>query len=194
MSLPKALLIGDSIRMGYGPHTAELLKGVVDVHGVEENCGPTIRGLERLDAWLGEGRWDVIHFNFGLHDLKYVNEQGEAVRPDEGRRQVEPDQYEKNLDEIVTRLKRTGAKLIFATTTPVPEGTGIRVQGDAAEYNRIALRVMEKHGVQVNDLYGFAKPRLEELQNPRDVHFKPEGYRALAEQAAAAIRAALGLG
>ena len=26
-------------------------------------------GLARLEQWLGDERWDVIHFNWGLHDL-----------------------------------------------------------------------------------------------------------------------------
>jgi lysophospholipase L1-like esterase len=194
-ALPRVLLIGDSIRMGYEPYVRELLKDIAEVHGVEMNCGPTVRGLEHLDRWLGDTRWDLIHFNFGLHDLKHVirTSEGEekAVNVPEGQRQVPLDRYERNLDEIVRGLKRTGAKLIFATTTPVPEGTGIRLKGDAAMYNLVALRVMRKHDVRVNDLYHFVKGRQADLQRPNNVHFTDRGSQALAEQVAEAIKEAL---
>ena len=87
----------------------------------------------------------------------------------------------------VKRLKKTGAELIFTTTTPVPDGTGIRVKGDAEEYNAAAERVMKKHGVTVNDLYSFAMPRLAEIQRANNVHFNEIGSRLLAEQVAGAI-------
>ncbi len=71
--LPRVLLIGDSISIGYTVPVRELLAGQANVHRPLTNCGPTTRGLEQLDGWLGEEKWDVIHFNFGLHDLKYID-------------------------------------------------------------------------------------------------------------------------
>ena len=68
--LPRVLLIGDSISMGYTLPVRKMLAGTANVHRVPENAGDTARGLEKLDAWLGDKPWDVIHFNFGLHDLK----------------------------------------------------------------------------------------------------------------------------
>ncbi|MBI4893423.1 MAG: SGNH/GDSL hydrolase family protein [Acidobacteria bacterium] len=111
--LKRVLLIGDSISMGYTPVVRERLRGRANVHRIGENGGPTSNGVAKVDAWLGTFEWDVIHFNFGLHDLKVM---------DDGKRQVELDQYEANLRKIAARLKETGAKVIFATTTPVPEG------------------------------------------------------------------------
>lgn len=61
--LPRVLLIGDSISMGYTLGVRAKLKGVANVHHPAENCGPTERGLARLDTWLGTNHWDVIHFN-----------------------------------------------------------------------------------------------------------------------------------
>ena len=92
---------------------------------------------------------------------------------------------------MVERLKKTGAKLIFATTTPVPDGTGIRAKGDAVIYNRAAERVMKRHGVPINDLYSFALPRLKEIQTEQNVHFNPQGSELLAEQVANSILKAL---
>src|SRR5688572_12316649 len=83
--LPRVLLIGDSISMGYTVPVRRQLEGKANVHRIPENGGPTINGLKKLDAWLGDGKWDVIHFNWGLHDLRL--DKG-------GKHQVEIADYE----------------------------------------------------------------------------------------------------
>jgi acyl-CoA thioesterase-1 len=190
-SLPKVLIIGDSISIGYFKPLQEQLKNVAVVTHNEGNAQHTAYGLKKLDEWLGDTRWDVIHFNFGLHDLKYIDEQGRNTSVETGKHQIPIDQYERNLDKIVIRLKKTGAKLIFATTTPVPDGTGFRAKGDAAIYNRAAEKVMKRYGVQIDDLYSFALPRLKEIQRERNVHFTQKGSEQLAEQVAETIIKAL---
>jgi acyl-CoA thioesterase-1 len=190
-ALPRVLLIGDSISIGYTLPTRAALAGKANVHRPPTNCGPTTRGLQSIDDWLGDSKWDVIHFNWGLHDLKYMDEKGGLADPEKGEQQVPIDQYEKNLDQLVQRMKKTGATLIWCSTTPVPEGSKGRVKGDAAKYNTAAKRVMEKHGVAVDDLYAFALPRLKEIQRPANVHFTPDGSKALAAQVAASILQAL---
>ncbi len=183
----RVLIIGDSISIGYFKPLQKLLEGKAVVEHNAGNAADTANGLANLDKWLGDTRWDVIHFNHGLHDLKYVDEQGRNTAVEKGKQKIPIDQYEKNLDELVTRLKKTGAKLIFATTTPVPDGTGFRVKGDAQKYNVAARRVMKKHGVTINDLYSFALPRLGEIQRPQNVHFTEAGSQLLAEQVANSI-------
>ena len=42
--LPRVLLIGDSISIGYTAPVREMLKGVANVHRPLTNCGPTTRG------------------------------------------------------------------------------------------------------------------------------------------------------
>lgn len=182
--LPRVLIIGDSISIGYTPFVRELLRGVANVHRIPENGGPTSRGVEQIEKWLGEGKWDVVHFNFGLHDLRVM--EGE-------RRQVALEDYEKNLERLAVRMRQTGAKLIFATTTPVPEGNvnPRRIPADVVCYNDVARRVASRHGIAINDLYSAVLPRLAELQLPVNVHFKPEGYKFLAEKVAEAIQTAL---
>jgi hypothetical protein len=181
-SLPRVLLIGDSISIGYTVPTREALRGKANVHRAPTNCGPTIRGLESLDQWLGDGRWDVIHFNWGLHDLKRID----------GKHQVPIDEYEKNLRELVGRLKKTGATLVWASTTPVPEGSSPpRANDDTIAYNAVAKKIMDENGIAIDDLYAFVLPRLKEIQLPANVHFTPEGYAALAGQVSASILKAL---
>jgi lysophospholipase L1-like esterase len=81
---------------------------------------------------------------------------------------------------IVARLKQTGAKLIYATTTPVPGGSQGRVEDDTIRYNAVAVRVMQELGVAINDLHAFVKPRQAQLQRPANVHFTDEGSAQLA--------------
>lgn len=192
--LPRVLLIGDSISIGYTVAVRDELKGKANVHRPLTNCGPTIRGIEQIDNWLGDKKWDVIHFNWGLHDLKYMGANGEnlADPKDSGSHQQVPiDEYEKHLRTLVARMKETGIKLIWCSTTPVPEGAGGRVVGDSARYNEVAAKVMKEHGVAIDDLYAFAKPQLAEIQLKANVHFSPEGSKVLAQQVAASIMAAL---
>jgi len=185
------LSIGDSISIGYFKPLKERLKDVAIVTHHEGNAQHSANGLKKLDEWLGDTKWDVIHFNHGLHDLKYIDARGKNAAVETGKQQIPIDQYEQNLEEMVKRLKKTGAKLIFATTTPVPDGTKIRAKGDAVLYNRAAVKVMEKHGVPINDLYSFALPRLKEIQRDSNVHFFPKGSEFLAEQCAKSILKAL---
>lgn len=189
--LPRVLLIGDSISIGYTIPTRDHLEGKANVHRIPVNGGPTSRAIERLDSWLGGSRWDVIHFNFGLHDLKHVDDAGRPVNLTTGRRQVEIDAYRDNLRAIVKRLKQTGATLIWCSTTPVPEGAKGRVAGDELEYNAVAADVMREEGVAINDLHAFAAPRMAEIAKPADVHYTRQGSQLLADEVARRIEAAL---
>ncbi|MSQ95141.1 MAG: SGNH/GDSL hydrolase family protein [Gemmataceae bacterium] len=182
-ALPRVLLIGDSISIGYTPATRKLLAGKANVHRIPENGGPTDNGTKKTKKWLGEGKWDVIHFNWGLHDIKLGS----------GKHQVPIEDYEKNLRELVKAMKGTGAKLIWATTTPVPEGktSPPRKNADVIEYNKSAKKIMEENGVAINDLYVFALPQLDKLQLKVNVHFTEKGSEALAVRVAATIEAAL---
>ena len=191
--LPRVLLIGDSISIGYTLAVREELKGVANVHRPPTNCGPTTNGLANLDKWLGDKPWDVIHFNWGLHDLKYMDEKGALVNPKEpkAKQQVPPEQYEKNLRELVGRLKKTQATLIWCATTPVPEGAAGRIADDSVPYNAIASKVMNEAGITTDDLHAFAKSRIKDIQLPANVHFSGDGSKTLAQQVAKSITSAL---
>jgi len=190
-SLPSVLLIGDSISIGYTLPTRERMEGRANVLRPPINCGPTTRGLEHLDEWVSSSPWAVVHYNFGLHDLKQIDADGQIVPPDQGTYQVPIENYEQNLSVISDRLLETGAALIWASTTPVPEGATGRVAGDAARYNEVALRVVETRGVRINDLYTFALDRLEDIQQPANVHFTDAGSAALANRVADTLKDSL---
>ena len=182
--LPRVLLIGDSISIGYTLDTRKLLEGKANLHRIPVNGGPTTRGLESIDSWLGDGPWAVIHFNWGLHDLKFM---------EDGKHQAPLAEYETNLRRLVARLKKTGARLIWASTTPVPNAklSPPRKNSDVIAYNAAARGIMVEHDIAINDLYQVALPRLAEMQRPANVHFTNEGYQRLAEQASAAVLEAL---
>jgi len=160
-----------------------------------ENCAGTDKGLANTDRWLAAegGKWDVIHFNFGLHDLKRVDPKtGRNSNDPEDPRQTELADYRKQLEVIVDKLQKTGAKLVFATTTPYPEGVRPhRDVADAARYNEVAVELMKSRGIAIDDLHAFALPRLAKLQRPKNVHFSPEGSQQLARRVVRSIRRAL---
>ena len=173
--LPRVLLIGDSVSRGYTQPTRAALAGVANVHRAPANCGPTAAGVKNLEVWLGVGKWDVIHFNFGIHD-----------------RGTPAADYVQRLEAIVGRLEKTGAKLVWASTTPIPDNPAQKQTARSiVEKNALAAEVMRKHGIPTDDLFAALTPRLAELQNPNDVHFTGAGYEFLGARVAAAIRAAL---
>lgn len=172
--LPRVLLIGDSVSRGYTLAVRHALAGRVNLHRAPENCGPTKNGLKKLDVWLGSGHWDVIHFNFGIHD-----------------RALKPDEYARNLEQIVARLEKTGAKIIWASTTPMPPGSTKYPQAPIDKLNEIAAAVMQKHHIAMDDLGAAIQPRLAEFQNKDDVHFNAAGYDFLGQTVAKSITEAL---
>lgn len=193
--LPKVLLLGDSISIGYTPFVIEGMKGKAVVSRPKANCGNTQAGLANLDKWIAGGPWAMIHFNWGLHDLCYRNpeskEQGHRDKV-KGTLSVPLPEYQKNLETLVERLKATGATLIFATTTVVPEGEAGRIVGDDVKYNEVAVRVMKKQGVAIDDLYALTKTFGPELfAGPGNVHYTKEGSTKLAAQVMESIESAL---
>jgi hypothetical protein len=100
------------------------------------------------------------------------------------------------MEELVKKMKATGAKLVFATTTPVVSATKplreLREPEAPGKYNEAALKIMAANGIKVDDLYGLVLPNLGALQKRNNVHFTPEGSQVLAKQVAKAIEAELG--
>jgi lysophospholipase L1-like esterase len=179
---PRVLLIGDSISIGYLESVRERLKDKADVRGLPLATKSSTQGLAEIDAHLTNMRWDVIHFNWGLNDLEHF---GTA------KQRVPLDLYEENLTKLVDKLEETGAVLIWATTTPIPKGTGTRTHGDAVKYNAVAAKVMQDRRIRINDLYAFALSRLADIQKPTDVHYTVEGYAVLGGQVARSVQLAL---
>jgi acyl-CoA thioesterase-1 len=214
--LPRVLLIGDSISIGYTQPVRALLAGKANILRIPANGGPTSRGLQHIDKWLDAGPFDVIHFNWGLHDCRIQWPKDEL--------QIPIEDYEANLKKLVERLKQTDATLIWATTTAVVDGKpGERRKRrlkDVQAYNAVARRIMDDAGIPINDLYAALmsideskvatdeeppakgkgkakaktppKPMTRQGITTRDgTHFTGKGYQFLAKRVAAAILKAL---
>ena len=142
------------------------------------------------DKRLGNKKWDVIHFNFGLHDLKHVKVAGTAENSNDFNdpQQADLATYTANMKKLVAQLKANGAKLIFATTTPYPAGVKpARAPENAAKYNEAALKIMSENNIEVNDLYSLVLPKLDKIQKPVNVHFHKEGSKMMGDHISQAI-------
>jgi len=186
--MPSVVLIGDSIRMSYQPFVTEILRGEADVWGPEENGGTSVNVLAHLGSWAIARDADVIHLNCGLHDLKRLE--------DPARTDVPLDAYRDNVRTILTTLgERTRSRIIWAATTPVnpqwhEQNKGfVRLEADVDAYNEAAAAVATELGLQIDDLCAAVEAAgCDSVLGPDGVHFKPEGYRLLAETVAEAVR------
>jgi len=140
---PSVIMIGDSVSEGYQPVvTANLSKVAFIQHSPWSTGGgadDVNNGLNCEEAFLrtamyAPAKWDLITFNFGLHDLGGT------------------DGYESALVNFTRRLTATGAKLAFVSTTPfMPD----HYHGNTIveQLNAIAQRVVAAAGVPYLDLY-----------------------------------------
>jgi len=190
-ALPCVLLLGDSIRQTYQPLVAEALAARADVVGPAENGTFSANTLACLDRWLDElGLPDIVHWNNGLHDI------GHRIGREPQQYSVE--QYLANLEAILQRLRQAGAKVIWATTTPI-KGERIDahadewtfVQKEIDEYNAAARGFMEARGVGVNDLHAIVAPDTSRYVGEDRLHLSDEGNALAAQAAVEAIEAAL---
>ena len=186
------MLIGDSIRMHYGPRVARELAPDLDVWGPSENCGNSANVLAHIDEWLADQRPDVVHLSCGLHDLRFD--------PGAPTRQVPLDDYRSNLRQIFERLDRGNrGRVIWATITPVDDErhrvsrASRRHEEDVGAYNEAGLEIAREHGAHIDDLHGLVIARGPlGLLGPDGVHFTEAGYALLASAVAASVRACLG--
>ena len=184
-ALPKVLLLGDSIRLSYADVVARRLAGKAVVISPRDNGRDSENMLKQLARWTMDVQPQVVHFNCGIHDSKWLEK--------EQRFQVSPRQYAENLRAIVVRLREeTSAKIVFATTSPVLDAraaaTGeerdYALSGEQIErYNGIAREVMAVLAVPINDLYAVlsdpdAQFSLGELIGDDGVHLTPVGREA----------------
>ena len=196
-NLPRVLILGDSISIGYTARVKEYLHGRANVHRPPVNCQHTAYGLANLAQWLGKERWDVIHFNWGIWDTHLLNAKSGGLIRNEGaadprlvRVRHTPRQYEENLTKLLKTLKGTGATLIWASTTPVVSRKGDRLNVIPA-YNKVAARVMKKNGVAIDDLCGYVISQPAKCPQTDGCHFTAAGYKNLSEQVGKAILDAL---
>lgn len=184
-SLPRILLIGDSIANGYLEPVRKALEGKANI---DAWITPTHQGDKRLPAIVEEiakqHDYAIIHFNLGLHGWQ------------KGR--IPEGQFEPLTHALVQGLKRGApkARLIWAATTPVtvkgePGKLDPEVQPIIDAHNAMALKVMQEEGVAINDLGGLMLKHLD-LAYGDMFHWKKEGMvfivNAVTETLAAGLK------
>lgn len=188
---------GDSVSKGIFAELAHLLTRYEPFHpsnNVGGGCGNVIRGKFCTDLWLhgadgvaNQRKWDVITFNFGLHDMAQDSEH------------VDLNVYKRNLKNISSKLLAAADRVFWVSSTPVPNIalSPPRPQKDVAIYNKAAKEVMDELHIPIIDLYAFVIehcggdehyttcPGFQQLTN---VHFEKAGYQKMARYIHRSIR------
>jgi len=185
--LPYVLLLGDSISNGYDIPVREMLSGKANVYQLGSgftcpvNWGNILESIKSQERKQG-APFSVIHFNWGLHALKYIDAQGKLSSVSEGRRCVPPEKYADELNLAFDALEKTDATIIWAATTPEHHAIWAK-PNDAELYNKIAEEVVKKRNVPINDLFSVAQKE-KEFTNPHGCHYTARGSRILATNVA----------
>ncbi len=176
--IPQILYLGDSVHQSIVQAAAKELDKEVSIQypkiGTTNDSGAA---LTNIDSILGTTAWDIIYFNFGIGDLFYKDPTTKEIRAmskDAGGVHVStPEQYEKNLNALVKRLKTTKAKLIWGNTTPMISLAAFQADHEnlfdahaEKDYNSIAARVMAKNKIPVLDLHRHVMAQFK----PEDKH------------------------
>lgn len=175
---PRVLLIGDSILNGYLSAVIKVLEGKAYVDAWVNPYWQSAQLNQMLSEVLTNGRYDVIHFNMGLHGWPKGRIQEGAFTP-LTQKYVE-----------VLKAKQPQAKLIWASTTPVlmkgQPALNPEINSIILEHNRLAAEVMTEMNVPVNDLYSVVVTHLE-FGRGDGFHWQTSGYELLGKAVSDAV-------
>ena len=178
-TLPRALLIGDSIMIGYKKIVYKELKGKANVDAWTNPYFHSEKLNQKLSEVLDSGPYDIVHFNIGLHGWQ------------EGR--IKPGTYEPLMLAFlsVIRKKLPNAKIVWANTTPVttkerPFKLDSSINNIIVEHNQLAVGIMKNAGIPVNDFYGLLADHLNLAQGD-GFHWTPTAYQMLASKTTASV-------
>jgi lysophospholipase L1-like esterase len=174
-NLPRVLLIGDSITRAYYPEVEKRLAGKAYVGRLASSAfisDPILR--EQIKMVLGQYRFEVIHFNNGMHGWQHTEAEYAAALP------------------IFLKTIREGApnaKLIWANTTPLKVSPNLTAdnQTQATDEridarNAIAFKFMQGQGITAEDLNAPMRDHPEFHSD--NVHFNDDGIAIQAEEVA----------
>ena len=180
---PRVLLIGDSIARGYYKAVEDKLKGKAVVCRLATSKSLGDPGLlDEVKLVLGQAKFDVVHFNNGMHGWGYT--EGE---------------YAKAIPDLVAAIRKgaPGAKLVWASTTPVRVAQKVDQLDPKTDRvkacNKAVAEVMAKERITANDLFALVIEKPDWFSND-GVHLNTKGSTATGEQVAAQILKALGDG
>jgi hypothetical protein len=177
-NLPRVLLIGDSIVRDYYPEVEKHLAGKAFVARLSTSrfaADPVL--LKEIQLVLDGTKFDVIHFNNGMHGWQHSESE-----------------YRKAFPKFVKTIRACApkAKLIWATTTPLREGKGVTYDTKAeysderiAARNAIAAEIVTAQKIPTDDLNAAMRGHPEFHSD--NVHFNGKGIQLQAAQASAEI-------
>lgn len=181
--LPHILIIGNSITKGYTPKVEKALEGRAYVGRFSNSkCLGDPALLDELESVLKHNKFDIIHFNNGLHGAGYSEEE-----------------YDKAFPKLIKLIRKyqPKAKLIWATTTPVRCGEGMigftEFSDRVKVRNEIAMKHIDKDGnIMVDDLWGVVVDHPEYYAGGDGTHPVESGWEALAKQVTMVLDKVLG--
>lgn len=185
----KVLLIGDSIRMFYQNEVTSQLGKDYEVFAPTENCRFSLYVLNSLRFWLNSFPTpDIIHFNAGLWDTAILYHEDGCF--------VSVENYVKYMELILRELKKTGAKIIFATTTPVSDEKAelpgpmppAHKNQDITYYNNAVLEAFKNEDIIINDLFSLTYPQKEKYLSDDMIHPNADGVKLLGTAVANCIK------
>ncbi len=168
-ALPNVLLLGDSITRGYYPEVTKLLAGRANCYLFATSAAS---GDPRLIHQIGDYfammplKFAVIHFNNGMHGWKYTETA-----------------YGSSLPLLVEtlRAKSHGAKLVWATTTPVQAAdSGGATNPRIDQRNAESLHTMQRFHIPIDDQHALMAAH-DDLHNG-SVHYTEAGSAVQAKQ------------
>lgn len=177
LDIPRVLLIGDSIVMGYGKCVADNLEGDVSVAYMGTSRFPADPAyLDEIKLVLKYTTFDAIHFNNGLHGFGYSE-----------------DDYAATLKDTVKELMSItpGATWMLANSTPVREPKTLNTFRDRNERVKVRNDSMAALATELSlpltDLYGALVDH-PECYGEDGTHFNEDGQKVQGELVAAVIR------
>jgi lysophospholipase L1-like esterase len=175
-NLPRVLLIGDSITRDYYPEVEKRLAGRAFVARLTTSrflADPVL--LKEIELVLDQIKFDVIHFNNGMHGWQYSEAD-----------------YRKAFPAFLETIKAHApkARLIWATTTPLRDETVAASNPSAtcsneriAARNTIATEMAAARNIPSDDLNASMRGHPE--YHSDNVHFNTRGIQIQAAQVSA---------
>ena len=191
--MARIMLIGDSIRNSYEPLVRDALGAEGhEVFGAPGNSQFTLYTLASLGTWLSQfENPDIVHWNNGLHDIGH--------NPQRAPQQMPLEVYAGNLGFIGKYLLETGARVVFASSTPVHPDRPFRDDQwswrneEIDVYNDAARSAMAELEIPINELHAVVAADVDRLLSADQLHLSDEGKQACADAVCAAIRLQLEL-
>jgi hypothetical protein len=180
-NLPRVLLIGDSITRDYFREVEKRLAGKAYVGRLSSSAFIGDGALlEQIKMTLGSMKFEIIHFNNGMHGWQHTEKE-----------------YQDAFPACLATIHKFApqAKLIWASTTPLkvspvtPENSTEATDARIAERNSIALKFVAAERIPVDDLCSLMNGHPEFHRD--NIHFNREGIALQAAQVASQIEQVL---